>query len=101
MKLAASSETFFDAMASLPISSRVTLASTLNVVPPAAAESILEIDRARNRLVHSKPTSGKPDWDVSAAVESVPQDVYDKSLRKGLETAQGLMSALRAAAQEI
>jgi hypothetical protein len=100
-RLAASSESIFDAMASLPISSRVALAASLNVVPPAAAESILEIDRARNRLVHSKPTPGKPAWDVSPALERVPQDVDDKSLRKGLEAAQGLMAALRAAAPEV
>jgi len=88
-RLAASRESIFDAMASLPISSRVALALTLNVVPPAAAEGILEIDRARNGLVHSKPTPGKPVWDVSGAVES-------ESLRKGLEAAQGLMTALGA-----
>lgn len=107
-KLAASSEsrrdsdieTILDATVSLSIVSRVALALTLNVVSPAAAESILEIDRARNGLVHSKPTRGKPAWDVSGAVESIPQDVYDKSLRKGLEAAQGLMAALRPAAQE-
>ncbi len=88
-RLAASRESIFDAMASLPISSRVALALTLNVVPPAAAEGILEIDRARNGLVHSKPTPGKPAWDVGGAVES-------ESLRKGLEAAQGLMTALGA-----
>jgi hypothetical protein len=96
----ADSDTVLDATASLPIVSRVALALTLSVVSPAAAESILEIDRARNGLVHSKPTRGKPAWDVGGAVESVPQDVYDKSLRKGLEAAQSLMSALRPAAQE-
>ncbi len=88
-RLAASRESIFDAMASLPISSRVTLALTLNVVSPAAAESILEIDRVRNGLVHSKPAPGKPVWDVSGAVEG-------ESLRKGLEAAQGLMTALGA-----
>ena len=88
-RLAASRESIFDAMASLPIPSRVALALTLNVVPPAAAESILEIDRVRNGLVHSKPAPGKPVWDVSGAVES-------ESLRKGLEAAQGLMTALGA-----
>ena len=99
-RLAASSDSIFDALASLPLTSRVDLASTLNVVPRGAAESILEIDRTRNRLVHSKPTRGKPAWDPSAAVERVPQDVHDKSLRKGLEAAQVLMSAHRAAAPE-
>lgn len=85
----AGSESIFDALAALPFSSRVALAVTLNVVPPAAAEIILEIDRARNGLVHSKPTPGKPAWDVGGAVES-------ESLRKGLEAAQGLMTALGA-----
>lgn len=99
-KLAADIEPILDSLASLPIASRVALASTLNAVPPAAAESILEIDRARHRLVHSKPTRGKPTWDVSGAVESLSRDSWDKSLRKGLEAAQDLMSALRAAAQE-
>jgi hypothetical protein len=107
-KLAASSasrrdadlDAIFDATAALPIASRVALALTLTVVSPAAAESILEIDRARNGLVYSKPTHGKPAWDISGAVESVPQDVHDKSLRRGLEAAQGLMAALRPAAQE-
>ena len=99
-KLAADIEPILDSVASLPIASRVALASTLNAVPPAAAESILEIDRARHRLVHSKPTRGKPTWDVSGAVEGLSRDAWDKSLRKGLEAAQDLMSALRAAAQE-
>lgn len=99
-KLDSDIETILDATASLPIGSRVALALTLNAVSPAAAESILEIDRARNGLVHSKPTPGKPAWDVGGAVESVPQDVHDKSLRKGLETAQGLMAALRPTVQE-
>jgi hypothetical protein len=99
-RLAAGGESILGAVASLSMSSRVALASPLNVVSPATAESILEIDRARDRLVHSKPTRGRPAWDVRGAVESVPQDVWDKSLRKGLEAAQDLMSALRAAAQE-
>jgi hypothetical protein len=69
------------------------------VVPRAAAESILEIDRARNRLVHSKPTPGKPVWHIGAAVEGVPQDTHDRSLRKALEAAQGLIATLTAAAR--
>ncbi|HSE04690.1 MAG TPA: hypothetical protein VLK35_11110 [Methylomirabilota bacterium] len=92
----ADAETILDATASLPIVSRVALALTLNVVSPAAAESILEIDRARHGLVHSKPTRGKSAWDVSGAVETVAQE----SLRKGLEAAQGLMSMLRPPAPE-
>jgi hypothetical protein len=66
------------------------------VLSPAAAESILEIDRARNGLAQSKPARGKPAWDIGAAVERVAPE----SLRKGLEAAQGLMAALRPAAQE-
>jgi hypothetical protein len=99
-KVAAGREPLFDATASLSFSSRVALAVSLNVVPSTAAESILEIDRVWNRWVHSKPTRGKPAWDVGGAVENIPQDACDKSLRKGLEAARGLMSALRAAAQE-
>ncbi|HTI56710.1 MAG TPA: hypothetical protein VMC04_20920 [Verrucomicrobiae bacterium] len=98
-RLAASGESIFDTMAALPFPSRVALASTLHVVPDAAAESILEMDRVRNRLVHSKSAPGKPAWDVGGAVESVPQDVLDRALRKGFEAAQGLIATLRAAAQ--
>lgn len=83
-------ETTLAATASLPIVSRVALAVTLNVVSSAAAESILEIDRVRSALVHSKPTRGKPAWDLGGAVDSVAQE----TLRKGLEAAQSLMSAL-------
>lgn len=95
----ADSETVLDATASLPIGSRLALALVLNVVPPAAAESILEIDRARNGLVHAKPTLGKPAWDLGGPVERVPRDVHDRTVRKGLEAAQGLMAALGPAAQ--
>jgi hypothetical protein len=98
-RLAASGESVFDTMAALPFPSRVALASTLHVVSDAAAESILEIDRVRNRLVHSKSSPGKPAWDVSGTVESGPQDVLDRALRKGFEAAQGLIATLRAAAQ--
>ena len=83
-------DTALDATASLPIVPRVALALALNLVSPAAAESILAIDRARNGLVHSKPTRGKPAWDVGGVVESIAPD----TLRKGLEAAQGLMSSL-------
>jgi hypothetical protein len=98
-RLAASGESIFDTMAALPFPSRVALASTLHVVSDTAAESIVEIDRVRNRLVHSRSTPGKPAWDVSGAVESAPQDVLDRALRKGFEAAQGLIATLRAAAQ--
>jgi hypothetical protein len=96
-RLAASGESIFDTMAALPFPSRVALASTLHVVPDAAAESILEIDRARNRLVHSRSTPGKPPWDVSGVVES--PEVLDRALREGFEAAQGLIATLRAGAQ--
>ena len=98
-RLAASGESIFDTMAALPFPSRVALASTLHVVSDAAAESILEIDRVRNRLVHSRSTPGAPAWDVGGAVESMPQDVLDRALRRGFEAAQGLNATLRAAAQ--
>ena len=99
-RLAASGESISDALASLSLSARVALASTSSAFPRAAAESILEIDRMRNRLVHSTPTPGKPTWDVSGAAESIPTDVYDRCLRKGFEAAQALVTALRDAAQE-
>jgi hypothetical protein len=60
------------------------------VVSPAAAESILAIDRARNGLLRAKPTRGKPAWDVGGGVEGIAPE----TLRKGLEAAQGLMVAL-------
>lgn len=97
-RLAASGQSIFDTMAALPFPARVALASTLHVVSDAAAESILEIDRVRNRLVHSKSTPGAPAWDVGGAVESMPQDALDRALRRGFETAQGLIAMLRAAA---
>ena len=96
-RLAPGGESVFDDMASMPFATRVALAASLSVVPRAAAESILEIDRARNRLVHSKPIPGKPAWSIGAAVERVPQDAHDRSLRKALEVAQGLVATLRAA----
>ena len=99
-RLAPGGDSVFEAMASMPFPSRVALASSLSVVPRAAAESILEIDGARSRLVHSKPTPGKPPWHIGAAVDGVPQDVHDKSVRKGLEAAQGLIATLKAAAQD-
>jgi hypothetical protein len=99
-RLAPGSESVFDAVASMSFPSRVALASSLTVVPRAAAESILEIDRARSRLVHSKPTPGTPVWHIGAAVDGVPQDVHDKSVRKGVEAAQGLIATLKAAAQD-
>jgi hypothetical protein len=98
-RLAPGGESVFDDMASMPFATRVALAASLNVVPRAAAESILEIDRARNRLVHSKPMPGKPAWSIGAAVERLPQDAHDRSVRKALETAQALIATVKAAAQ--
>lgn len=83
-------ETTLAATVALPLVSRVALAVALNVVSSAVAENILEIDRARNGLVNARPTRGKPAWDTGDAVDSIPQE----TLRKGLEAAQGLMSAL-------
>lgn len=93
-------EPMLHATASLPLASRVALAVTASVIPPAIAENILEIDGARHRIVHAKPTGGKPAWDLGGAIESVPQDAHDRTLRKGLEAAQSLMAALRTAAPE-
>jgi hypothetical protein len=99
-RLAVSGESIADTLASLPLSSRVALASTSSALPRAAAETILEIDGMRNRLVHSTPAPGKPIWDVSGAAESIPPDVYDQCLRKGFEAAQSITTTLRDAAQE-
>ncbi len=87
-------------IAPLPIATRVDLASILGVVVPGVAESIVEINRLRNRLVHFKPTRGESGRDVSDAEELASQDACDKCLRKGIEAAQKLMSALRVKAKE-
>ena len=87
-------------IAPLPIATRVDLASILGVVAPDVAESIVEVNRLRNRLVHFKPTRGKPGWDVRDADEIASQDACDKCLRKGIEAVQELMSALRVKAKE-
>jgi hypothetical protein len=87
-------------IASLPISTRVDLAAMLGVVAPRVAESIVEVNRLRNRLVHFKPTRGKPGWDLSDADEIASQDACDKCLRNGIEAVQGLMSALRVTEKE-
>jgi hypothetical protein len=87
-------------IAPLAIATRVDLASILGVVAPGVAESIVEVNRLRNRLVHFKPTRGKPGWDVSDADEIASQDACDKCLRKGIEAVQRLMSALRVKAKE-
>ncbi len=78
----------------LPIASRVDLASILGVITPGVAESIVEVNHLRNRLVHFKPAPGKPGWDVSDADEIASQDACDKGLRKGIEAVQKLMLAL-------
>ena len=88
-------ENILDDIAPLPIPIRVDLASRLGVVAPGVAESIVEVDRVRNRLVHFKPTRGKPGWDVGDADEIASQDACDKCLRKGIEAVQDLMSAAR------
>lgn len=87
-------------IAPLAIATRVDLASILGVVAPGVAESIVEVNRLRNRLVHFKSTRGKPGWDVSDADEIASQDACDKCLRKGIEAVQRLMSALRVKAKE-
>jgi hypothetical protein len=88
-------ENILDDIAPLPIPIRVDLASRLGVVAPGVAESIVEVDRVRNRLVHFKPTRGKPGWDVGDADEIASQDACDTCLRKGIEAVQELMSAAR------
>ncbi|HSL48050.1 MAG TPA: hypothetical protein VK878_03205 [Candidatus Deferrimicrobiaceae bacterium] len=87
-------------IAMLPIATRVDLASILGVVGPGVAESIVEVNRLRNRLVRFKPTRGESGRDMSDAEELASQDACDKCLRKGIEAAQKLMSALRVKAKE-
>lgn len=84
----------------LPIPTRVDLASRLGVVAPGVAESIVEVNRVRNSLVHFKPPRGKPGWDMSDADELASQAACDRCVRKGIEAVQNLMSALRARAKE-
>lgn len=100
LSAAGDGEPMLRAAASLPLPSRVALAVAANAIPPATAESILEIDSARHRFVHAKPMRGKSAWDLGGAIESVSQDAHDRTLRKGLEAAQGLIAALRTAAPE-
>ncbi|MGH7349203.1 MAG: hypothetical protein ACREI6_04250 [Candidatus Rokuibacteriota bacterium] len=56
-------------IALLPIPTRLDLGSVLGVVAPGVAESIREVNRVRNRLVHFNPTRGKRAWDVSDVEE--------------------------------
>lgn len=93
-------ENMLSAVAPLPIPARVDLASRLGLVAAGVAESIVEVNRLRNKLVHFKPTWGKPGWAVSEADEIASQDACDQSLRKGIEAVQGLMSVLRVKAKE-
>jgi hypothetical protein len=102
-KLASSSESrtardlenILDDIAPLPIPTRADLASRLGVVASGVAESIVEINRVRNGLVHFKPTRGKPGGDVGDADEIASQHACDKCLRKGIEAVRDLMSAAR------
>lgn len=89
------SEKTLEDIAPLPISTRLDLGSALGVVAPGVAESILEVDRVRDRLIHFKPTRGKRAWDVSDVEEIASPDAFDKCTRRGIEAVQNLMSALR------
>jgi len=103
-KLASSSESsagrdvgaMLDEIAPLPIPARIDLASRLGMVAPGIAESIVDTDRVRNRLLHFKPPRGKAEWDVSAPQEIASPEAGDRCVRKGIEAAEGLISALRA-----
>ena len=87
-------------IAPLPIPTRVDLGSVLGVVSAGVTESILEVNRVRNRLVHFKPARGKPGWDVSDVEEIASQDACDRCVRKGIEAVQDLMSALQITAKD-
>lgn len=87
-------------IARLPIPTRLDLGSVLGVVAPGIAESIREVDRVRNRLVHFRPTRGKRAGDVSDVEEIASQDACDRCTRKGIEAVQDLMSALQVETKE-
>ncbi|MGH7396075.1 MAG: hypothetical protein ACRELW_00905, partial [Candidatus Rokuibacteriota bacterium] len=87
-------------IARLPIPARIDLVSVLGVIAPEVAESILEVDRARNDLVRCAPAPGKPAWDVSDAEEIASQDACDQFVRRGIDAVQALMSAMRARTKE-
>jgi hypothetical protein len=93
-------ETTLSAIVPLPILTRVDLASRLGVVAPGVAETLVEVNRVRNGLVHFKPPRGKPGWDMSDADELASQAACDRYVHKGIEAVQNLMSALRAKAKE-
>jgi hypothetical protein len=103
-KLASSSEsgagrdvgTVLADIAPLPLPARIDLASRLGVIAPAVAESIVEADRLRDRLLHGKPPGGRPGWDVSTPQEIASADAGDRCLHRGIEAAQGLIAALGA-----
>jgi len=80
-------------IALMPIPTRVNLAAILGVIAPAVAESIVEVNSLRNRLVQVKAAIGKAGWDVTAADEIASEDACGKCLRKGVEAARKLMSA--------
>jgi hypothetical protein len=81
-------------IAPLSVPTRLDLASTLGLLTASIAESILEINRVRSRLVHFKPTGGKPGWDVDGVEEIASQDASDRCTQKGIEALQALMRAL-------
>jgi hypothetical protein len=87
-------------IAPLAIPARVDLASALGVLAPAVAESILEIDRVRNRLAQAKPARGKPVWDIGDLAEVTSPDASDACLRKAIAAAHDLLAALRVRATE-
>ena len=80
-------------IALMPLPTRATLASIMGVVAPAVAESIVEVNRLRNRLVQVKPTLGQAGWEVSDADEIASPDASGKCLRRGVEAARQLIAA--------
>ncbi len=80
-------------IALMPIPTRANLAAILGVVAPAVAESIVEVNRLRNRLVPVKPTRGTAGWGMSDADEIASPDACFKCLRKGVEAARQLIAA--------
>ena len=87
-------------IAPLAIGTRVDLATIVGVAAPGVAESIMEVNRLRNTLVHFKSVPGTVGWNVSEAEEIASHDAYEQCMRKGFEAVQALMSALQRNAKE-
>ena len=71
------------------IPDRTELAVDLGLVERGAADKILRVNTARNRLVHFKPKRGFTHWNLDEA-EIISQEASDGRLREGIEAMQAL-----------